>query len=374
MLKRIEKRGKIALARLASLFIGARGKAGDEALREEPERILVIRQHNQMGDMLLAVPAFRALRKRFPRARISLLAASINSAVMENSPFVDEVLVYAKERNRKNPFRLARFVSGLRRRRFDLVIVLNTVSFSITSMLLAALSGARLRIGSSSSGFGHDLSSMYYHIEMPLPGAEELAMMHESEHNLYPLSVIGAGEEDLESLLVPTAEEEAAAARLIESSFRPGDPFIVVHPGAGKKQNIWPPGNFAETVIRLREIRPLGVAAVYGPVDKEVFGRFVSACPMVDAEISMPSIGFLGALIKRSAVTLCNDTGIMHVAGAVGANCCAVFGPTDPHRWKPVNDNVVAVRSSDGRVESVTVEEMVLQAARFVEDSTRGSA
>ena len=374
MLKRIERRGKIAFARFASMFLGARGEAGDEALRREPGRILVIRQHNQMGDMLLAVPAFRALRKRFPKARISLVAAPINSAVMENSPFVDEVLVYAKEHNRRNPFRLVRFLSEIRRRRFDLVIVLNTVSFSITSMMLAVLSGARLRIGSSSSGFGHDLSSRYYHIEMPLPSAEELERMHESEHNLYPLSVIGAGDEDLRSLLVPTDEEEADVLRFIEASFRSGDPFIVIHPGAGKKQNIWPPGNFARTVIALREIRPLGVAAVRGPADTETFDRFVSACPLVDAELSMPSLGFLGALMKRAAVTLCNDTGIMHIAGAVGANCCAVFGPTDPDRWKPVNDNVVAVRSADQRVESVTVDEMVTRAARFIERSTVGSA
>jgi ADP-heptose:LPS heptosyltransferase len=374
VLKKIEKRGKIALARFASLFLGVREKAVDEVLHREPERILVIRQHNQMGDMLLAVPAFRALRKRFPRARVSLVAASINSAVMENSPFVDEVLVYAKERNRMNPFRLVRFLLGLRRRRFDLVLVLNTVSFSITSMLLAALSGARFRIGSSSSGFGHDLSSRYYHVEMPLPSADELERMHESEHNLYPLSVIGAGEDDIGSLLVPTDEEEADALRLIEASFRPGDPFIVIHPGAGKNQNIGPPGNFAETVIRLREIRPLGVAAVRGPVDTETFDRFMSVCPRVEVELSTPSIGFLGALMKRAAVTLCNDTGIMHIAGAVGANCCAVFGPTDPGRWKPVNDNVVAVRSADGRVESVEVDQMVKRAALFIERSTEGSA
>ena len=87
----------------------------------------------------------------------------------------------------------------------------------------------------------------------------------------------------------------------------------------------------------------------------------------------MPSIGFLGALMKRAAVTLCNDTGIMHIAGAVGANCCAVFGPTNPDRWKPVNDNIVAIRGTEGRVESVTVDEMVRRAAQFIERPTEGS-
>jgi ADP-heptose:LPS heptosyltransferase len=73
-------------------------------------------------------------------------------------------------------------------------------------------------------------------------------------------------------------------------------------------------------------------------------------------------LGFLGALVKRSILTLCNDTGIMHIAGAVGARCVAVFGPTDPARWKPVNEAVVAVRGKDGNVDSVSVDEVVAAA------------
>jgi len=65
-------------------------------------------------------------------------------------------------------------------------------------------------------------------------------------------------------------------------------------------------------------------------------------------------------------LTLCNDTGIMHIAGAVGANCVAVFGPTDPARWKPVNETVVAVRGKDGNVESVSVEEVIAAAAALL--------
>jgi heptosyltransferase-3 len=66
--------------------------------------------------------------------------------------------------------------------------------------------------------------------------------------------------------------------------------------------------------------------------------------------------------MKRSALTLCNDTGIMHIAGAVGGRCVAVFGPTDPARWKPVNETVVAVRGKDGNIDSVSVDEVVAAA------------
>ncbi|HUV36115.1 MAG TPA: glycosyltransferase family 9 protein [Patescibacteria group bacterium] len=371
MLKKLEKRGKIALARLFSLFVRTRTLAPEELHAGEITRLLVIRQHNQMGDMLLAVPAFRGLRRRFPNARISLLAASINTDVMRNNPYIDEVLTYAKERHNKLPARLIRFVAQLRRSRFDAVIVLNTVSFSITSMLLAWMSGAAIRIGSTSRPFGHDLTRRFYHIELPLPSADELESMHESEHNLYPLSVLGVHERDLSSALVPSKEEERACDRFIAAIVPRGSRFAVVHPGAGKKQNIWPPDRFAAVAERLRDGYAIDSIMVRGPMDGEVADAALRAGISPCTVLSCPAPGFLGSLLRRAALTICNDTGVMHIAGAVGARCIAVFGPTDPARWKPIGDQIIAVRSHDGRTESVGVEE-VFGAVRNLLDGSSG--
>jgi ADP-heptose:LPS heptosyltransferase len=342
-------------ARLIARFLRVEPVSPAEFSRLPVSRLLVIRQHNQMGDMLLAVPAFRGLRMRFPGARITLVGSPINSEVMANNPYIDEVLVYDKKRMRRNALELVRFITALRRRRFDAVIVLSTVSFSITSMLLAVASGARVRLGSRSAPFGHDLGSRFYHLELPLPSPDELAHMHESEHNLYPLAAIGVREDDLTSLLVPTAEDESESERFIAAAFGEGARFVVVHPGAGKRQNVWPPERFAELVSLLHERCGLGAVAVRGPMDHATMDAFVGACAAPAAVLSCPTVGLLGALMARSALTVCNDTGVMHVAGAVGARCVAVFGPTDPARWKPVNDRVVAVRAADHAVSSVTV-------------------
>jgi ADP-heptose:LPS heptosyltransferase len=93
---------------------------------------------------------------------------------------------------------------------------------------------------------------------------------------------------------------------------------------------------------------------------------FLASCTNRPLVVSCPSVGFLSALMERAALTLCNDTGIMHLAGAVGAPCVAVFGPTDPARWKPVNETVVAVKAKDGRVESVSVDEVLSAALKLL--------
>ncbi|MCK5547988.1 MAG: glycosyltransferase family 9 protein, partial [Thermoplasmata archaeon] len=335
MIKKLEKRGKVALARLIALFLRIDTIEPKDLERMRIGRLLVIRQHNQMGDMLLAVPAFRGLRSRFQDARISLVAAPINTDVMLNNPYLDEVFLYAKYSHRMRPDRLIQFIRTLRKRRFDTVIVLNSVSFSITSMLLALASGAAIRIGSTSRPFGHDLSARFYHLELPLPTDVELEDMHESEHNLYPLRALGIEETDLSSALVPFEWEERGSREFTAAAFGDGS-YSVIHPGAGKVQNIWPPERFAEVSDALLERYGIRSVAVRGPVDDIYFARFLDACTSPPQVISCPTVGFLGALMRDAAVSVCNDTGVAHIAGAVGAGCAEIFGPTDPHRWKPV--------------------------------------
>jgi len=362
VIKRLERVCKLALARFISLFLAKRRITAGELGHVTVSRLLIIRQHHQMGDMLLAVPAFRGLRERFGGARITLLASPVNAACMQHNPYVDEVLVLPRKKGFRSVFALVRFIADLRRRRFDAAIVLNTVSFSVTSMLLAVASGARVRIGSTSEPFGHDLASRFYHLVLPLPPRDELATMHESVHNIYPLAAIGVHVTDLTSVFVPPAQDERECERFIAASFGSGGRFIVVHPGAGKARNVWPGIRYAEAVKILGGRYRSGVVATGGPADAGALEAFLEACVDRPFVLPCPSVGFLGALMKRSVLTLCNDTGIMHIAGAVGARCVAVFGPTDPLRWKPVNETVVAVRGEGGDVESVSVDKVIAAA------------
>jgi ADP-heptose:LPS heptosyltransferase len=366
LIKKFEKSGKRALAAFLSFFVRIKKITPEELSRISVKKLLVIRQHNQMGDMLLAVPAFRGLRRRFSDASISLISAPINAEVMINNPFVDEVLVYAKKEHSKSLVQLLRFIHDLRSRRFDVVIVLSTVSFSITSMLLGFVSGARIRIGSTSRPFGHDLSSRFYHLELPLPSQHDLQKMHESEHNLYPLAAIGVAEHDLSSLLVSTPEEQRACDGFVSAVCAEGCRFIVIHPGAGKKQNIWPARHFAEVANRLASRFSLEIVAVRGPVDGPAMDEFLRHCGRTAAVVSCPSVGFLGALMKRAVCTICNDTGIMHIAGAVGAGCVALFGPTEPSRWKPAGEHVTAVRARDMNVSSIDPDEVFTLVEKIV--------
>jgi ADP-heptose:LPS heptosyltransferase len=138
----------------------------DEILASRPRRILVVRPHNQMGDMVCATPCFRAIREAYPQAEIALICAPINFDVVSHSPHLDKVLLFDK-RACTRPGPLWAFIREMRAFGPDLAFILNSVSFSVTSAALTAVSGARLIVGCDSMPYGFDISRHAYSLVMP---------------------------------------------------------------------------------------------------------------------------------------------------------------------------------------------------------------
>jgi len=319
-----------------------------------PGRILLVRQQNQMGDMVCATPVFRAIRAAFPEARIALVTAPVNVEVVRHNPHLDAVITYDKKAVR-SPSGLVGFVRQVRNFRPDLAFVLASVSFSVTSAFIGLASGARWVVGADSVPFGFDVARRAF--SLCLPARPDLDR-HAVDHGLAPLEAVGITTPDRSTVVVPAPAEEAAADRILgDLGWGPG--FWALHPGAGKRQNVWPGGRFAGIVKRALAA-DRRVLVLHGPADgaevealcRESAGadparfRIAPACP----------VGVGAALLERADRFLCNDTGVMHVAGAVGVPTVALFGPTDPALWKPPSDRVVAVRSG-GRLPDARGEE-----------------
>jgi heptosyltransferase-2 len=361
-IKKIERSSKNGLMRLLTRMLKA-PRLDERYFRERNfDRILVIRQHNQMGDMLLAVPAFRALRAKFPDAIIGVVSSTLNRGVLQNNPYINGLFLYDK----KNALSLISLVRRLRGEKFDLVIVLHTVSFSFTSIVLAVLSGASLRIGSTSEKVGDSLNGSFLSLTLPLPDGRELAEMSESEHNLYPLRAIGVDTSDLSPLIVPSPENDRWAESFDSHHWNPDCVRLAVHPGAGKAENIWPPQNHAEVVNALARRQAVSVIVVQGPRDEQSVQEFLDRCQSPVTLAAGRGIGEVAALLRRADLVICNDTGVMHVAAAAGATTLAVFGPTDPHRWAPRTNNLHIVRAPGGILGALPPEDVAARAEEIL--------
>ena len=84
-----------------------------ELVALRPRRILVVRQHNQMGDMVCATPCFRALRETWPEARTALVTAPVNRQVVDHNPHLDRILLFDRKLWRR-PAALRAFLAEVR--------------------------------------------------------------------------------------------------------------------------------------------------------------------------------------------------------------------------------------------------------------------
>jgi ADP-heptose:LPS heptosyltransferase len=330
-----------------------------------------------MGDMVCALPALHALRRAWPKAHLTFVAAPLTEELLDGHADVDELVVFRKQEMWR-PWRLAAFLRKLRRPRPDLAVVMTTVSFSTTSALLAWASGARLRVGGSSLRDGSQLSRAIYHLELPL-GPEGV---HEVEHNLAPLRALGIPAPLEPPQVVPRTDAVRRARDFVERTF-PGasGPLLVVHAGAGKLPNIWPARGFVEVIETLWRERRARVVLLEGPSDAAAVSALASALSTRlggDESFVAPRwravLGDTLGLLSVADLALCNDTGIAHVAAAVGLPTVVLFGPTDAERWRPFGEHVIVVRSRTGWVDDLDSGQVLTAVRAGLDLGTRPTA
>jgi len=307
-------------------FTGAGDRTGITGVKK---RILVLR-YRFIGDTILTVPFLRNLRSAEPDAHIAWVVAPGSSEVVKGIPYIDELIywdpvtIHADSRGTHKTLRdKVRFISGLSSQKFDKVYVLKR---SFSSALIAVLSGARERIGFDTEGRGFLLTKRvpYRHDQ------------HEVQNFLDVLRADGVAVTDDHLELWTTPEEEAAAAKLLADAGIPASKDLVaLHPFASNPHRGWPFENFAALAASL-QAEGFVTLVLGAPGDRtafeavrDLFGQhtidLVGSCKL---RVTM-------ALLKRCALFVGNDSGIMHLAAAANIPMVALFGPQSPLKFGP---------------------------------------
>lgn len=300
------------------------------------QRLLVIKLAD-IGDLLTATPGLRSLRATFPAAHIALLTTPHAAPLLEGAGLVDEVRVLAKAQF-DHPLGLLRpdgvaalggLAGWLRSGRFDAVLLMHhlTTAFGrakYRALLLAT--GAPIRAGLD-NGFGEFLTHRAVD--------RGFGAQHEVAYCADVAALLGAAR-DLGSLVFPVQpEHEEAAAALLGGLG--GAPRVAVHPGAGgfSLARRWGVEKFGAVARSLAE-SGYRVVVVGGP-DEAALASTVAAAAGPDAInlAGKTSLRVLGAVLQRCDAYLGNDSGVTHIAAAVGTPVAAVFGPTNHQAWGP---------------------------------------
>ncbi len=299
-----------------------------------------------LGDAILTVPAIRALRQKFPRARLVLLAKSGAGEFVQALDLVDEVVAVDKHAfdgvsSLLRPTAFAaviRLAWSLRRRRPDVVVLFHhlvTRWGTLKFALLSLATGAPQRVGLD-NGRGWFLTH-----RAPDRG---FGNRHESEYWLEVASLLGATG-DLQLAAPISAGNELVARRMLKGRLETGLPLVAIHPGTGwyGPGRQWPAAKFAETA-RIILGQRLVTYVVVGSSQDEVAARTLLAClpsETVDL-VGKTDVGQLAAVLARCSLLLANDSGVGHLASAVGIPVISVFGPSNEKAWRPLTATVIA--------------------------------
>jgi ADP-heptose:LPS heptosyltransferase len=349
--KPAEKIFKKALIGIFSTFLPDVLYSPDQVDLGSVKSILVIRQHDQLGDLILTTPVYRALRQRFPNAKITVLARYYTNSVLQNNPNIDRVLVYPEKLKLATPKRLFQLFQGLRQP-YDLCIVLNTVSHSLSSDVLCLLSGARYRLGPSEMPFYDFRPNLFYNVL----SAPSVSPIHETKRSLLILEHLGITTGDLSEEVCLTPEEKEQGRKLLWDRHLIPEKTIGLNLGAYNTPNRWPYQKYAALADWLAKELGFQVAVFWGPREDDLGERFLGA---VNAKVTpLPGLDIrqLAGVISQLRLVVCNNTGIMHLSAAVGAPTFAIFGLYDPELWRPLNKDFYGVRGLDKTCTSAELE------------------
>ncbi|CAA9452413.1 MAG: ADP-heptose--lipooligosaccharide heptosyltransferase II [uncultured Rubrobacteraceae bacterium] len=298
-----------------------------EALR----RVLLVRLDN-LGDVLLTTPAFRAVRQALPEAHLALLAGPAGCEVGRLNPDVDETILYHAPNEDvyfelpQNPKRELAAIKTLEERDFDAAIIFTSYKQSaLPAAYLCYLAGIPVRAAGSFEGPGSLLTHRHRYEETVPPKHETLRGLELTESLSFPPV-------EPEMVLVPRTEDEEGAAQLLE---RHGvERFVLVHPGASASSRAYPPERYAEVVEELAGQSGLPVLVTGGPNEEDLTRRVAGS-----AGVSLggeTSFGVFASLAGRAAVVVTNNTGTTHVASALKRPVVTVFAGTNPaEQWGP---------------------------------------
>ena len=302
------------------------------------DRILVVKLAD-LGDVLTATPAMRALRLAHPSAHIAALVTPKSAPLLEGTDLVDEIIPFDKaafDRPLGAGLSLPMAVGlarKLRSRRWDAVALFHhlTTAFGVAKYAALCLASGAERIAGLDNGRGTFLTDRVVD--------DGFGAMHEADYWLAVAGLLGGRNPEPVYEVPVRAADRGWADREITRVAPDGGPVLAIHPGSGafSLARRWPAERFAGVVRKLVQERGLLPLVIQGPgPDEGLLARAVAVGAGGAAVVGpAPSLGALVALLERVRLFVGNESGVLHVAVAARAPIVAIFGPTNERAWGP---------------------------------------
>ncbi len=300
-------------------------------------RNILVRGTNWIGDVIMTLPAFRSIRATCPEAHIAVLVKPWVAEIFRACPDVDEVILYQRPGTHAGLSGLLKLVQELRNRKFDCAILLQN---AIEAAIIARLAGIPIRAGYNSDARGLLLTHS-------VQRTKAVRQVHQTRYYTAVLESLGFAPVGTDIHLRLGNEGEALWPQLAAKCRIENARLVIgMAPGAeyGPAKR-WPVERFAEVAALLVKKFSAKVVLLGSRGDRGT-AELIRKSAGEGVVNAAGETGLLEAmvLISKCALFLSNDSGLMHVAGALGVPAIAIFGSTNPVTTSPPGPDSLIIR------------------------------
>lgn len=295
--------------------------------KENIKKILIIKP-GAIGDVLLATPVIENLRHHFPDAVINFLTQNFCREVLVDNPYLNRVLTYDIGKG-DSSYCLIRNVHN---QMYDIIIDLFC---NPRTAIIVFNSEAKYKVG-----YRFGWRTLAYNVKIKPRSSE----VHNIEFNLDSIRALGLEViADKPKFYINAVHKEFAEKYFKENNLE-GKSVIGINPSGTWPTKVWPAEKFIELGKRLSKNSKILIFWGYGKEKEEaiLIKESIGESALVIPEVNLK---YMGALLKKCALFVTNDTGPMHVAWILGVNTAAIFGPTNSHLQGPVSENSTILKN-----------------------------
>lgn len=308
---------------------------------QSADRVCVYRIGN-VGDAVCALPAIHAVRQAYPQAHLTLVTSpgrrDLPSAfdLLNGADWLDEIYIYYAEDVAGIMARL-RLVRELRSRMFDVWFEIpQDVGFitALRNMVVARAAGPRW-------GYGWRVCTVRFARQAQSESAEA-----PNEVERLAAIVKAAGLAVSPSFPLPlNGEHRRRVDEVLSAGGLDGRPLVAIAPGAKRPTNRWPAERFAEVARHLAQ-RGYSIAVLGGASDHEVCNQIAEAGNSRTLSLAgRTSLLESCEVLRRCQLLICNDSGVQHLAAAVGVPCVSLFSFREIRgKWRPYGSRHVVLQ------------------------------
>jgi heptosyltransferase III len=285
-------------------------------------RTVLIIHPGALGDVLLSFPAIHVIRRRYPEHHIVLLARSDIGHLLQVCSVIDRCL-------RLESGELASLMAGAAHVAPELRSLIRTCTLVVAWLRDEDHSLERTL---------RDLGAGRIAIGTPTPRAG----VHQNRRFLEVLGEAASAHEAIPLLALPEATKQLASDHLAQMGIERGQEYAVCHPGSGSRHKCVQADVMASVAEWLSK-QGIAPVVVGGPADGAAVARLAASLTFHVPVIEGQDLALVAGMLAGARIFVGHDSGVTHLAAALGLATVAIFGPTDPRQWAPPGGHVSIV-------------------------------